>query len=259
MFLIFCCHDCFLEFGLRTRAAQRNDSAQEIIAQVKSKPYHDTEIDRKEHVREEWIANADVRRDSTAQITSQQDRAENRSTRNYIEDRTDQQDDSERNDSRRGISDLNCCVYHGCRLYQFHDAVHKQKQHWKGANNTAGPERFLRNCCSVRFHFSTVPECFSADKILSSLLHAQIIGSLFFIEVLDRVAQSGAWHCRRMSIQESRQLLWIFLTCFAQPSSRCLMDQVLVVCQQQLGYFESVCYVTLSHKIVSTDDRRTTF
>ena len=82
-----------------------------------------------------------MRRDGAAKITGQQNRAEHRSTRNYIEDRTGKQDDPKRHDSRRGISELNGCLHDRRQLYEFHDAVHEQKQYRQRADDAAGPER----------------------------------------------------------------------------------------------------------------------
>jgi len=44
-------------------------------------------------VGEEWVADADVRSDCAAKIAGQQDRAENRGTRDHKHDQTDELDD----------------------------------------------------------------------------------------------------------------------------------------------------------------------
>src|ERR1700730_952637 len=136
----------------RWLTAQWNECVQSLFAQVKSTPHQDREVNRKERVGEERIANAHVRGDGTAEITSQQDRAENGRAWNYIEDDANQHDDPERENNALGISELNRCFHDKLRLHQFHDAVHKQEQHGQRAHDATGPKFPFRDgsCLSGR-------------------------------------------------------------------------------------------------------------
>jgi hypothetical protein len=96
--------------------SQWNECTQSHFAQVKSAPQQHRDVDREERVREERIANAYVRGDGTAQITGQQNRAENGRTWNYIEDHANQQDDAEAENNALGISELNRCLHDRLRL-----------------------------------------------------------------------------------------------------------------------------------------------
>lgn len=79
---------------LRRLISQRKERAQPIIAQEKPTPDQHTDKDWKEDG-EPRIPDTHMGSDCTAQIGCQQDRAENRSTRNDIDDSTEKQDDPE--------------------------------------------------------------------------------------------------------------------------------------------------------------------
>src|SRR5262245_5715264 len=76
-------------------SAIRNERAQAVVAQVQAAPKHDPEVDGKEHVTANWIADAQMRCDRPTEITGQQDRAQYRGPRVGVKRRTDETQNAE--------------------------------------------------------------------------------------------------------------------------------------------------------------------
>src|SRR4029453_3407935 len=92
-----------LRWALLKLTSQRYERAQLAIAHVKSTPDQRADKDWKQD-REPGIAEAHVRGDGAAQITCQQNRAENSGAGNHVDDRTRGQKDSERDNHTFGKS-----------------------------------------------------------------------------------------------------------------------------------------------------------
>ena len=114
---------------------------QPVFAQVKPCPDQHAEKDRKV----ERFAGAHVGGGCAAKIGCQQDCAENRRTRNHIDGRTDEQEDSDGDREARGISQPVECLKDRSNLHQFGDGVEEQEQHYEGADDASGPETLLRD------------------------------------------------------------------------------------------------------------------
>src|SRR4029434_3896021 len=79
-----------------------------------------------------------------------------RSAWNYIEDRAREQNDSEGNDSRLGISKLDRSLHNRRRLCQFRSAVHQQEQRRQPAHYPSRPKSLPGNWSdlSIRLHLT---------------------------------------------------------------------------------------------------------
>src|SRR5258708_7462447 len=67
-----------------------DERAQPRLAQVESSPRQNANIDREQRLAKQRMANTQLNRDRAAQITGQQDRAQNGSTRVSIDSDTDE-------------------------------------------------------------------------------------------------------------------------------------------------------------------------
>src|SRR6267143_750699 len=119
------------------------DCSEPRISQIKSTPEEHTDIDREQHSAEERGADSDLSSDGAAQISGQQDGADHRSTRNTIDDQTDEFDNPKGDSKLHGISELFECVRDRCDRYQMDHAVEKKEQGSKGAENTPRPDHFF--------------------------------------------------------------------------------------------------------------------
>ena len=73
------------------RGASRNQRPHARVAEVESAPDERPDVDRKHHVAEERVPDANVRRDRAAEIAGQQNGAEDRRRREEVERETRQQ------------------------------------------------------------------------------------------------------------------------------------------------------------------------
>jgi len=101
-----------------------------------------------------WSRDAHLGGGRAAQIAREQDRTENRGTRNHKEDHTDQFGDPNSENQSCGISKPGGCLDCRSQLHHFQATVKKQEQNYQGANDAAGPHPFLRdgNGLSCRLH-----------------------------------------------------------------------------------------------------------
>src|SRR5258706_16286933 len=83
--------------------------------------------------------------------------------------------------------------------------------------------------------------------------------SLFFIEMLQSVAQGRARHGRSIFIQKLYQLLTVLIARETQSPSIGFMDQVFLVVQHKFSKFEGVIHVFLSYEIKGGDNCSATF
>jgi len=99
------------------------DRAQAEIAQIQSAPEQYAYIDRKENVTEEWKPDAQVGCDGATEVAGEQNRAENRGSRDGVEDNADQLDDSESWRETRRPSEIGECLIDGTDSYDVDDGV----------------------------------------------------------------------------------------------------------------------------------------
>src|SRR3954452_20354177 len=128
----------------RRLAPQRDQSAQPDIAQVQAAPDQHAEEDREED-REPALLGAHVGRDRAAEIAGQQDRSQDGGARDDVEERRDEQDDSQAEDHARRIPELDHGLHHRRRLNELRAAVEQQEQHRQGAHGPSGPEHLVRD------------------------------------------------------------------------------------------------------------------
>src|SRR5688572_22157663 len=74
--------------------------------------------------------------------------------------------------------------------------------------------------------------------------------------MLDRVAQRCPWQSSSILIQEAQQPRQILFSCFANPASYSLLDQICLIMSKNLGDFEGIIQVALPDEIIRADNRR---
>jgi hypothetical protein len=94
-------------------------------------------------VRKKRVTNSGVSNDGASQVTSEKDRAEDRSARNCVYDRAAQQKHAEREHKAERQTEFGERVHYGRRLKELHDAVHEQKCDHETTHDATGPERGL--------------------------------------------------------------------------------------------------------------------
>src|SRR5437016_5473831 len=123
--------------------AQRNECPQPVLAEVQPSPDQQSDIDRKQRGGKEWTADAHLGCDCAAEITGQQDRAENGGAWNQVRHHAKELEDSETESEAHGIPELSECIDYGSDLQHVYDAVEEQEQRGQSAHDASHPEPFL--------------------------------------------------------------------------------------------------------------------
>src|SRR5438094_2393913 len=142
------------------RTTEREEGAKPVFAQEEPSPNHRGDIGGEEHVRDQRIADARVGSNGTAEITGQKDGPQNGGLRNHIQGDADQEDDADRHNEVRRISEIGESLYDRTNLDQFDDRIEEQKQHRQPAKYPSSPYRFFDArsvCVSEGMSFSSWP------------------------------------------------------------------------------------------------------
>ena len=90
----------------------------------------------------------------TAQIPGEQNRTEDRRSRNNVQERRGEQRDADSDDGGLGIAQLYGGLYDNWRFEKFHAAVHEQEQRGQGAHDATCPEASLRDRSGLNIRFA---------------------------------------------------------------------------------------------------------
>src|ERR1700691_2290046 len=131
--------------SLRSRfrcVGERDEDAQPLVAQVKSRPNHTAENDREQRVKQ-WVVDTQMSCHRAAEIACQQDRSEDRGPRNYVYDQADEFDDRENGTQAEWIAKPVECFDNGSRHNQMPGGIEEKKQCRQCDEDASGPKSFF--------------------------------------------------------------------------------------------------------------------
>src|SRR5262249_28004017 len=114
--------------------SQRDECAQPRVTQEKPTPNEHADNHRKE---EPWILEPHLGCGGAAQITREQDRAQDGGPRNHKESKADQLSDPNRENQPNGISEANGSFHGGSQPHHLNAAVKEQEQHDQGVDDAS--------------------------------------------------------------------------------------------------------------------------
>src|SRR5688500_12364142 len=125
-----------------------NHRPKSVVAQEESSPEKRGDVNREEDVSEQWIADAHMRGDGTAEEASEQNCAGNRGARNQEHDEADELESSYSNRDVYRIAEPRQAIPHRSDHQQLDHAIPQEKQNGDGDENASGAESLAgRSCC----------------------------------------------------------------------------------------------------------------